>query len=97
MARAVNEKTPETFRNQGFRYFGAQRRNRTADTGISAVNPLKSRGSAPLGCSKCTHSVYSKQLVAVEALKVEHSSSRVTTAYAKAVAKCESDAIDYDG
>ena len=31
-------KTPETLRNQGFRYFGAQGRNRTADTGI--FNPL---------------------------------------------------------
>ncbi len=31
-------KTPETFRNQGFSVFGAQRRNRTADTGI--FNPL---------------------------------------------------------
>ena len=31
-------KTPETLRNQGFSVFGAQRRNRTADTGI--FNPL---------------------------------------------------------
>ena len=31
-------KTPETLRNQGFKCFGAQRRNRTADTGI--FNPL---------------------------------------------------------
>ena len=31
-------KTPETLRNQGLSVFGAQRRNRTADTGI--FNPL---------------------------------------------------------
>lgn len=31
-------KNPETLRNQGFSVFGAQRRNRTADTGI--FNPL---------------------------------------------------------
>ena len=32
------QKTPESLRNQGLRCFGAQRRNRTADTGI--FNPL---------------------------------------------------------
>ena len=50
-------------RHQGFWCCGAQRRNRTADTGISAVNPVKSRGSGPLVDAKCTHPVYVEQSV----------------------------------